>query len=196
MSVFRQLVSNLEHVSAPIVGSNEVYSSAYLAPHFHQRNQLLFATRGVILISTATGEWLLPSGRAIWINAGIEHSLTIKKPAEMCVLYIQLACHIVSKRTDCTVVDVIPLARELIITCASFNWDYATDTPEWHLVHVLLDQLKKLNRKPVELPFPSDSRGLKVAEILQHDPTGRRTLSSIANEVGASTREGANKFLI
>lgn len=192
MSIIRQTEPNPDHAAAPVVGNVEPVQPGAMAPHRHARHQLMFATRGVIHVRTAHGEWLLPPSRAIWIGAGVEHGLLVKRAADTRVLYIDPAicsapaCPI-SDAAPCRVLDVSPLVRELILACSELPWDRADDA-QLRLARVLLDQVQGLEQAPVDMPLPHDPRALKVVDILRAEPASRESLVSIAARVGASAR--------
>ena len=37
--------------------------------HFHDRDQLVYASRGVMTVRTRVGTWVVPTHRAVWIAA-------------------------------------------------------------------------------------------------------------------------------
>lgn len=107
-----------ENASALIVGRTEEWAPGFLDCHRHVRHQLIYATHGVIHITTATHAWVLPPTRALWIKAGTAHSLKIKKPAEVKILYIDNKVPSLQNCLSCVVVNVTALVRELILACA------------------------------------------------------------------------------
>jgi len=177
-----------ENASALIVGRTEEWAPGFLDCHRHVRHQLIYATHGVIHITTATHAWVLPPTRALWIKAGTAHSLKIKKPAEVKILYIDNKVPSLQNCLSCVVVNVTALVRELILACADLPWDYSVDSASFRLAQVLLDQLEVLECTPVALPMPSDTRALKIIEILSKFPSNREPLSKLAHRVGASSR--------
>jgi len=46
-------------------------------PHYHLEGQLLFATRGVLLVETGERRWVIPPQRALWLPPLQEHSYTV-----------------------------------------------------------------------------------------------------------------------
>ncbi|MCB2822706.1 AraC family ligand binding domain-containing protein, partial [Listeria monocytogenes] len=75
--------------------------------------QLSYAISGVLGVHTAEGSFFAPPQRAIWIPAQLEHEVVTSTRAEMRSLYIRGdAC--AWAPTRCRVLEVTPLARELI----------------------------------------------------------------------------------
>ncbi|MFQ5626550.1 MAG: cupin domain-containing protein, partial [Methyloligellaceae bacterium] len=46
-----------------------------IAPHAHARDQILYATRGVMRVATAREAWIVPPDRALYVPAGLEHGV-------------------------------------------------------------------------------------------------------------------------
>ncbi|WP_407716323.1 helix-turn-helix domain-containing protein [Comamonas testosteroni] len=86
------------------------------------------------------------------------------------------------------VFEVTPLVRELIFECTKFRWDYLSGSAEHRMSQVLVDQFHKLDHTPVNLPMPTDTRALKIVEILSRNPGNRETLAQLSESVGASAR--------
>src|SRR5678809_436749 len=55
--------------------------------HFHDTDQLVYASKGVMTIRTEDGYWIVPPQRAVWIPARIPHSITMSGCVSMRTLY-------------------------------------------------------------------------------------------------------------
>lgn len=176
--------------SAPamVVGHLEKWQPGCFNEHVHHKHQLMFATEGVLHVTSGTREWVLPPSRAIWISGGIRHSVSLKKPAMANVLYIQPTLVPRMSQGDCFVLDVPPLIKHLIIACTDFVWDYPVESPQARLAQVLLDQLSVVDQSPMLLPLPADRRALAVAEALRETPGTRESLAVLARLHGTSAR--------
>ena len=119
----RQPTSDPDFASAPVVGRVDFSHPDVVPLHAHARHQLSYAIAGVLHLSTSVGQWVLPPSRALWIRAGIEHSTTVKRPADIRTFYIDPTAYKVQDHSDCMVVEVTPLVRELILACAKFPWN-------------------------------------------------------------------------
>lgn len=192
MSITRQSTDrndgNPDLARAPVVGRVESWSPSNQPPHSHKRHQLICAVTGVIHVVTSLGEWVLPSSRALWISSGTEHSITLKRATETRVLYIDPDAYTLPGDSGCLSVALTPLMREVVASCARFRWDYAEDSPESRLASVLIDQLQVVNHVPIDLPFPSDPRALRIAHILRNEQSNRQTLAELAGRAASSPR--------
>ena len=164
------------------------YPAGHVVPsHFHDWDQLVYASRGVMTVRTSDGTWVVPTHRAVWIPASVPHTITMSGTVAMRTLYFRPRLAKTLPRA-CCVVNVSPLLRELILkacTCAALR-----KTSKWqgHLIYVIIDQLEAIQMVPLQLPNPSDPRALRVAAVLLADPSDRRPLTHICKVAGASRR--------
>lgn len=164
------------------------YAAGYIIPlHFHDRDQLVYASRGVMTVRTKEGSWIVPADRAVWIPAGISHTITMSGTVAMRTLYIKSGLARKLPRR-CCVVNVPPLLKELILhACAS---PALRKGVKWqrHLMEIIFDQLDTIQMVPLQLLNPSDARGLRIAEALLADPSDHRPLARLCKLSGASKR--------
>src|ERR1700722_13008 len=111
-------------------------------------HQLLYAAEGVMTIVTASGSWVVPPHRAVWIPALVQHSVRMSGPVSMRTLYFALE---ISKGlpTECCIVNVPPLLRELILEAVSHRTLQRSTASEARLIGVILDQIKALPAAPL-----------------------------------------------
>jgi AraC-like DNA-binding protein len=136
--------------------------------HAHDWDQLVYAAEGALTVRTADATWLLPPHRAVWMPAGVEHTLKCVGLVSLRTLYFELGA--VADRGRCRVVEVTPLLRELVLHCAAIGARAGLldgEQPEHrHLIDVVLDQLRELPTSPLELPMPQEPRARKLADAL------------------------------
>lgn len=170
------------------------YPAGHVIPlHFHDRDQLVYASRGVMTVRTRDGSWVVPTDRAVWIPANSPHSITMSGRVAMRTLYLRPRLAKTLPR-DCCVVNVSPLLKELVLhACMAGALMKKTDWQR-HLVEVILDQLQTIQMLPLQLPNPSDPRALRIAELLLADPSDRRPLAQICKAAGASKRTAERIF--
>src|SRR5215470_7887172 len=63
-------------------------SGTTLEGHSHAWAQLVYASEGVMTVQTEEGTWVVPSHRAVWIPAGVRHSVEMAGRVSMRTLYI------------------------------------------------------------------------------------------------------------
>jgi AraC-like DNA-binding protein len=162
-------------------------SGTQLSPHRHDWDQLIYASRGVMSVHTATGAWVVPTHRAVWVPAGTEHRIIMSGEVAMRTLYLApgLAREIPSQ---CSVVNVSPLLRELILHAVERGPLDSRVPQHARLIGVILDQLSALPAIPLCVPVPNDPRAKRAADWLRSHPDEGATLERVARRVGASKR--------
>src|ERR1700758_312939 len=91
------------------------YPAGYVIPlHFHDRDQLVYASRGVMTVRTGSGTWVVPPHRAVWIPTQIPHTITMSGLVAMRTLYLKPRLAKGLPR-DCCVINVSTLLKELIL---------------------------------------------------------------------------------
>jgi AraC-like DNA-binding protein/quercetin dioxygenase-like cupin family protein len=182
------IFDRLAHSSAAILTLTHDYAAGHMIPlHFHDRDQLVFASRGVMTVRTGNGAWVVPVQRAVWIPQKVPHTITMSGHVAMRTLYFKPRLA-ESLPRECRVVNVPPLLKELILhACASGSLGRRIAWQS-HLIDVILDQLRFINAVPLQLPLPEDTRALRVANVLLADPSDPRPLVQMARSSGASRR--------
>ncbi len=162
-------------------------TGALVGWHQHPWGQLVFASSGMMRVRTEAAVWLIPSTRAIWLPAGLRHSIVISGEVAMRTLYIALERAAALPRTA-TVLEVAPLLRELILHILKIGMLTPQQPEHDRLAGLLVDLLLQARPQDLALPLPRDGRALRLAECLQLHPADGRELGQRAAEVGASLR--------
>ena len=164
------------------------FTNGYVVPdHFHEVDQLVFASKGTMTIGTCHGIWVVPPLRAVWIPSNEAHSITMSGAVAMQTLYFAPK-YVRSFSRKCVVVNVSPLLRELILhLCNRKSWTTSTVSNR-RIIDVTIEQLKEASTMPLQLPHPNDARARRVADILFKNPSDPRTLYELCAGVGGSMR--------
>ena len=164
------------------------YPAGHVIPaHFHDRDQLVYASRGVMTVRTRDATWVVPTHRAVWIPATVPHTISMSGTVAMRTLYLKARLAKTLPR-DCCVVNVSPLLKELILHACTFAGLKTRVQAQRHLIDMILDQLQAVPMLPLQLPNLSDPRALKIAAALIANPGDRRPLAQICKAAGASKR--------
>ena len=164
------------------------YSHGYAIPlHFHDRYQLVYASRGVMTVRTGNGTWVVPPHRAVWIPTETPHTIAMSGLVAMRTLYLKPR---LAKRLprDCCVINVSPLLKELILHACTVRRLMKSVKWQMHLVAVILHQLEAVQMVPLQLPHLSDPRLIRISDALTRDPSDGRTLAELCRISGASKR--------
>ena len=190
MSKKRQVAifDRLADQNSRIVTHTHNYSSGHKIPlHFHDRDQLVYASSGVMTVHTRDGTWVVPTHRAVWIPEAVPHTISMSGTVAMRTLYLK-ARLATSMPRACCVVNVSPLLNELILHACKSGSLSARVAAHRHLIDVIVDQLKAVQTVPLQLPNLADPRAQRLAEILNADPGNRQSLARVCRTVGASGR--------
>lgn len=167
----------------------------HIDEHEHHRDQLIYASRGVMTITTTQGAWVVPSSRAVWVPAKIRHRLRMYGQVEMRTLYIKAGL-VTSLPRTCTVLAVAPLLRELIVHIVAFGPLTRRAIRSRLLLDFLLDQLGELPAVPLHVPWPNDPRLRRIADILSANPGDSTPLRDLARKAGLSMRSVERLFVL
>jgi AraC-like DNA-binding protein len=165
-----------------------------IEPHVHEWSQLVYATEGVMTVTTPAGSWVVPPQRAAWIPAGFEHSVATTGRVRMRTLYLRpdLASELPG---ECCVVGVAPLLRELILEVLEAGMLRQSVPQEARLAAVLADQIARRQEAPLQLMLPRDKRALRVVERVRADLSRTVTITEAACGSGASVRTLERQFV-
>lgn len=183
-----------QHVPRPVAAMAKPFPAGYhIAPHDHPRAQLLYAVSGVMRVITPEGAFVVPPLRAVWVPAGMRHEVRMASAVAMRTLYVAPDAdpHL---PTECRVVDVSPLLRELILEAVAEPVEYDTQGRAGMIMQLILDELRRLPAVPLGLPMPQDARLLRLCEALLEQPGSRLSLEDWAARSGASPRTLARLF--
>src|ERR1039457_2911363 len=92
MSKKRQIAifDRLADQNSRIVTHTHNYSAGHKIPlHFHDRDQLVYASRGVMTVHTGNGTWVVPTNRAVWIPECVPHTISMSGMVAMRTLYLK-----------------------------------------------------------------------------------------------------------
>ena len=188
------LVFSPVEMQRPLVGYAADFPSGYsLRGHRHPSAQLLYASSGVMTVTTDQGRWVVPPQRAVWVPPAVEHSVHMTGQVKVRTLYLDPSLLRAPFRT-CCVVQVSPLLRELILRVIEFVQPYGLDGPEARIAAVVADEIRAARTAPLHLPSPKDPRLLAITARLANDPADERTLAQWSRTAGASPRTLARLF--
>ncbi len=191
---FSPATASLERLPQPVVvHRRDLRPDELIAPHRHRRAQLVYASAGVMTVTTADGAIVLPDERGVWMPAGVEHRIEARTAVAMRTLYVDPR-RAPGLPAQVRVVHVTPLLRELILEAAARGNDYAPGSPEERIMEVILDQVRVLPEAPLTLPIPRDPRLLRITAAMQRDPADPRGLAAWARTTGASERTLSRLF--
>jgi AraC-like DNA-binding protein len=165
--------------------------------HYHDVQQIVYPSSGVLAISAAAATWVVPPQRAVWIPAGVPHAHQAHGPVQMRTLAIpssSAAAADLPLPSAPAVLEVSPLLREVIVALTSVDGIPYSPRQRATMEQVAIDQLRRVDQLPVGLPTLADDRLGAVAALLRADPADERTLAELGAVVGASERTLSRLF--
>jgi AraC-like DNA-binding protein len=158
--------------------------------HTHDRHQLALAARGVLVMGGVSTSWVLPRTRALWIPAGIRHSVAVSGRTTMLSTYVDPdLCPLAWDEP--TVVDASGLLGELVAHLAQPDLPTAV---RQRAEAVVWDVMVPLPVTTLSTPLPVDGRARQVADGLLANVADSRSLAAWGRAVGASGRTLARLF--
>ncbi|OCT34053.1 AraC family transcriptional regulator [Pseudomonas putida] len=182
-------IPDLEQLPRPLYARAEsLGAGSWTTRHRHDWVQFSYAISGVLGVYTSDGSYFAPPQWGVWIPAGLEHEVVTSMQAEMRSLYVRRdACTWAAD--ECRVLEVTPLARELIKQFCQMPVSYPEgDSAEARLVAVLLDQLQALPQVGFSLPLPRHAGLLALCNQLIAAPDQAQTLQQWALQLGCSEK--------
>lgn len=159
--------------------------------HHHRRAQLVYASSGVMTVSTLSAAYVVPPQRAVWMPGEIDHRIDARSDVAMRTLYFdpEFDRAVAAKLpTDVCVLRISPLLRELILAAVAEGPYCPADSPQSRLMSVIIDQLCTSSVSTLALPMPTEPRLMRLAEMLIANPADARSLEDWAREIGTSKR--------
>lgn len=163
-------------------------------PHHHDWCQLVFSTSGAVRVGTDTSTFIVPPSRAVWIPAGITHAVTAIEQADLRTLYLLPSLLSDDTWSDCRVLEVAPLLRELVLQLAIDLDEQVEARREALLTELILDELKRAKPLSLGIALPRDARLRRLCQAMLDAPERQQSLEAWAAEAGASARTVSRLF--
>ncbi|MDQ2763955.1 MAG: helix-turn-helix transcriptional regulator [Pseudomonadota bacterium] len=183
-----------EQAPRPMAGYAHEYDPGHETGfHRHPRAQFLFATAGVMRVTTEAAFFTVPPGIGLWVPAETLHAVRMDGAVRMRALFLR-ADAAASGPAATTVIAVSPLLRELILTVCGEPVVWDARGPIRLVAALVLHKIHRAGTRPLSLPACRDPRLARVAAALIADPADPRDLDGYAAIAAASVRTLARLF--
>ncbi len=183
-----------QHLPQTVSVMSKDFTDSFVIPwHEHQRDQLLYATVGIMRLRTEQEAWIVPRDSAVYIPAGTHHSVSMHGSVEMRTLYIDTGVSDDSFRA-LSVIAVSSLLRELILALSEEPVVYDPDSRGSLIAQMIELEISRARELSLNVPLPRDARLQRLCAELLADPSDRRSLEAWAGVAGASSRTLARLF--
>lgn len=162
--------------------------------HSHAEDQLALISHAAAIIETDTMYVVHPLLKALWLPAGIEHTVYSPRPFWLHSLYFP--ANSVLAHSAPQVLGLDDLTRELVLFLCGAARPSQRDARHAQALALLETLLPTAKAESFSLPRPTSSRARKLADHFTSTPEDGRALEIVALEIGgASLRTFERLFL-
>ena len=164
------------------------YPSGFEVPeHAHGSDQLIYATRGIMQVSSGRSMWLIPPQFALWIPARTFHRIRMPAAVSMRTLYFRPG--LVSRSSPGNhVLYVTALLREMVVEAVRLGKLRTRSHHECALRDLITLHLAKASSAPTFMTMPSDPRAMTMAGAIIDNPAMATSLSELCDCAGVGVR--------
>lgn len=183
-----------QFVDRPVAVLMDNYSPGFFDPaHSHVRSQLVYATSGVMILSTDDTSYVTPPQRAIWVPAGVTHEVQCRGQVRIRTLYVANDAE-PGLPADCGVIVVSDLLRELILEACNLPVEYALGGHDELVMRLILSEICRAQRIHLNVPMPSDKRLVRVCKVILADSSAQKTLDDWSDAAAMGRRTFTRAF--
>jgi AraC-like DNA-binding protein len=180
-------------VARPVIALDDEYPAGFVdPPHTHDRTQILFASAGVMSVSTDETSFVVPPQRAVWIPAGRTHEVSCRDSVSLRTLYLDR--FLGREPGRCRVFEVSYFLKALILEVVGFDPLYDINGREGRIVALLLEEIDRMPNAPYQVSMPMDPRLVRVCRAILGDPSDGRDLDDWAKIAGMGRRTFTRSF--
>ncbi|ODN71577.1 AraC family transcriptional regulator [Methylobrevis pamukkalensis] len=184
-------VARREASTRPVIAWMNRYPAGHEVPlHRHGRGQLLCAFRGMAVVAAEDGRWLVPAGHALWIPAGVTHSLEVFTDFELGSAYLRPEALAAPPRPG-RVMRTSPLLGALLPEATAMAPDILPhETEAGHretlIMALILAEIPRLVEAPLSLPLPREPRLAALCAHFAAAPDAHDTIDRWAASLAMS----------
>lgn len=186
-------LDEVDHVDRAVLPIGTDYPAGHVLDwHEHRRAQFLYGATGVMVVDTADGTWTVPPERAVLIPAATLHRVRMLGVSTRS-LYVEPGA-VPWWPARCTVVDVPPLLRELLLAAAEFPAEYSVAGREGAVVTLLLHEIAARSPLPFHVGIPASEDLAALCRAYLAAPDAAVTNTDWAARTARSERAFTRRF--
>lgn len=159
-----------------------------LSSHVHRRAQFLYGATGLIEVSTADGEWVIPPDSGVWIPENTPHETRMLNVSTRS-LYIEPTAA-PRQANKCEVLRVSPLLRQLLLESVDMPIEYDIHGRDGIMVQLILHEIASAEPLPFFAPIPRDENLAKLCREFLKAPQ----ITSLPQEWAAKLHKSERSF--
>ena len=193
MATEQRLASSESHPDSILFfRCEDVNADTEFQPHSHDWGQIICVKSGVFALNVGGQRFLAPSGFAIWIPAGMDHSSHNRKPTRFRSINItQRFCREMPEQP--CLLDVSPVCNAIVESCFERNIMVPKTHADRRLCRVLVDQLTAAPVQHTYLPDSDDKYLSPILRALESTPSDNTPLAEWAKRVYTTERTLARR---
>ncbi|EKT53016.1 AraC family transcriptional regulator [Providencia burhodogranariea] len=139
-----------------------------LNSHVHRRAQFLYGATGLIEVSTADGEWVIPPDSGVWIPKNTPHATRMLNVSTRSLYIEPTAAPRLSHK--CEVLRVTPLLRQLLLESVDMPIEYDLEGRDGIMIQLILHEISRAEPLPFFAPIPRDEVLAKLCREFLKSP--------------------------
>ncbi|MFE4452134.1 helix-turn-helix domain-containing protein [Streptomyces sp. NPDC056796] len=186
-------LADVDHVDRVVLPIGTDYPPGHVLDwHEHRRAQFLYGATGIMVVDTADGTWTVPPERAVLIPAATRHRVRMLGVSTRS-LYVEPDA-VPWWPATCTVVDVPPLLRELLLAAVEFTADYSLSGRQGSIAALLLYEISERAPLPFHVGIPASAALARLCRAYLAAPDAAVTNADWAAGTVMSERAFTRRF--
>jgi AraC-like DNA-binding protein len=162
-------------------------------PHAHSSAQLIYAISGVMIVRSAAGSWVVPTGRAVWLPCDVRHEIEIACDVQIRTVYVAAGARD-TLPDSCQVILVSALLRELIVAAVNIRPARDYGGREQRMLELILDEICVAEPLHLYVPMPRHPALVELCAELIAQPSLEATMQDWAFRANMNPRTFARAF--
>jgi AraC-like DNA-binding protein len=192
MSRKRRLVAD-EPFLVIRAAASDLAGGQVIPPHAHDWHQLIYASAGVMTVTSEAGCWVVPPNRAVWVPARVRHAIRFAGQSRFRTLYVMPGWS-EQLPAACLVVAVSPLLSALVVRAAELRALDRRDAIEGALAALIVDEFRQAAVPPFSLPQPESEAPRRAAALIAAGAREAASVATLARAVGLGARTLERRF--
>ena len=172
---------------AVISSATDYPENWFIPPHSHEKHQLIYAIKGLMIVESGNECWTVPPSRGVWMPCGQVHAIRCVGDVKMRSVFVRIDAA-TGLPLQSKAISISPLLSELIKASVGFTAPFAEDSREARVMRLILDEICVLPTLPLKLSQPSDQRLRVICTALHERPDDNATVADWGVQLGVDEK--------